>query len=560
MAWWSRCRLPLLALLLAVYLWRAYAAAGSMSATFDEIIYPPAGLYYWQTGDFSLNYENPPLAKLWMALPLLARGLRAQIPTLADRQNPQYEYQYGLQFFQARPAEKMQLLRMTRMMNAAAGALLALLAGFLALRMAGPDAGLGAVALITWCPNLLAYGSVATTEMPLTLFWLATVGCLALTAESGKRGWLIAGGICLGLALGSKSSALGLAATVPLLWGVAWLRGKSDVQEFSRMLLWVFGLAGIVLVGMYHVTGLSQWWQGLKFDLGMVFLGSKGHLTYWAGNLSPVGWWYFFPVVLLLKMPLALVLTVLLAVVGIVRRRRLAQHPLLVYLWVAVGVLLLTSAVSNYQTGIRLVLPLLPLLYVIGAVELRERWQAGIGGRWLVGVLLGWLAMSSLLIHPCYIGYFNELAGGTRGGMEKLIDCNCDWGQDLPALRDFLAERGNPSIILSYFGNDDPADYGIHYMDLAMRSRTKMQPSRADLANRDSVLLVVSATNRANVYYPENPGLFSWLETMEPLSIVGSSFYVYEISDSDLAKKNISELLGFQGRNEDAAHIKSALR
>ncbi len=58
---------------MAALMW--WAAVGE-SQTYDEGFHLVAGFSYWKTGDFRLNPENPPLAKLINALPLLFTSVR----------------------------------------------------------------------------------------------------------------------------------------------------------------------------------------------------------------------------------------------------------------------------------------------------------------------------------------------------------------------------------------------------------------------------------------------------------------------------------------------------
>ena len=47
--------------------------------------------------------------------------------------------------------------------------------------------------------------------------------------------------------------------------------------------------------------------------------------------------------------------------------------------------------------------------------------------------------------------------------MHLLGDSNIDWGQDLPALKAFMAENKIDTINLAYFGRVDPRIYGIRF-------------------------------------------------------------------------------------------------
>src|SRR5437867_5759763 len=57
--------------LIGIFCLQALLAIGRLSATSDEPIHLAAGYSYWQTRDFRMNPEHPPLAKLFATLPLL---------------------------------------------------------------------------------------------------------------------------------------------------------------------------------------------------------------------------------------------------------------------------------------------------------------------------------------------------------------------------------------------------------------------------------------------------------------------------------------------------------
>jgi hypothetical protein len=81
-------------------------------------------------------------------------------------------------------------------------------------------------------------------------------------------------------------------------------------------------------------------------------------------------------------------------------------------------------------------------------------------------VLLSWHAVESVRISPHYLAYVNQLAGGPSNGYKHLADSSLDWGQDLPALKQWLDRQGlqpqgAPRVYLSYFGTGRPEYYGI---------------------------------------------------------------------------------------------------
>ncbi len=80
-------------LLLLLFIGLALSAVEQKSPTIDETYHLVAGYSYWQWGDYRLNPEHPPLAKLLAALPLLLlstddsplvlRSARKRMPRIA---------------------------------------------------------------------------------------------------------------------------------------------------------------------------------------------------------------------------------------------------------------------------------------------------------------------------------------------------------------------------------------------------------------------------------------------------------------------------------------------
>jgi hypothetical protein len=87
----------------------------------------------------------------------------------------------------------------------------------------------------------------------------------------------------------------------------------------------------------------------------------------------------------------------------------------------------------------------------------------------IVGVftalLLAWSVGSSLWYTPHWMSYFNELAGGPRGGPAHLIDAQVDWGQDLLYLKKWLDAHPEASRVgLVYFGPINPTVAGLDFL------------------------------------------------------------------------------------------------
>lgn len=129
-------------------------------------------------------------------------------------------------------------------------------------------------------------------------------------------------------------------------------------------------------------------------------------------------------------------------------------------------------------------------------------------------------------VHPHYLAYFNELAGGPRSGYRILVDSNLDWGQDLPGLAAWMKKNAVPRIKLLYFGTADPDHYGI----ACDRLPGYQPPPPSTLVHevKPGDLVAVSATHLQGVYLePDLLPLVARFRAMRPLTTIGHSIFVY---------------------------------
>ena len=81
-------------------------------------------------------------------------------------------------------------------------------------------------------------------------------------------------------------------------------------------------------------------------------------------------------------------------------------------------------------------------------------------------------------VYPHELTYFNALGGGPRGGRYILSDSNLDWGQGLKGLA--RLQRSEPEyrdLTLYYFGDTDPAHYGVRGTCLRGERRRRPEPA-----------------------------------------------------------------------------------
>ena len=184
--------------------------------TYDEAVYISAGYAYWTTGDFRLNPEHPPLAKLLVALPLLLfHDLTAPLQSAAWKTSDQYAYAAEFIYKNRVPADT--ILFASRCVTIVVTLTFGLLVALWTKRRAGTLPALVALALFAFDPNILAHGRYATNDLYLAFFFfLAPV----LWNRALRRDSLLdygVAGIALGLACCTNVSGLLLVPIFALL-------------------------------------------------------------------------------------------------------------------------------------------------------------------------------------------------------------------------------------------------------------------------------------------------------------------------------------------------------
>jgi len=327
------------------------------------------------------------------------------------------------------------------------------------LRYFGPSVGVAALFLFSFVPTVLAHAGLATTDMALTAFLGAAFLTALMWIERPSVPAALLFGASTGLAVLSKFSSLvflpaGMAAA--LAWYLATERPQPRwlaAEAWRRLPTFALAVA----------AGALAIWAGYRFSFGKVDFAAlrlpapelysgiqevirhnrEGHPAYLLGRRAQTGFWYFFPVALAVKTPLAFLA---LAGAGAALAFRNGFRRLGIPLAFALAILA-ASMFSHIDIGLRHILPVYIALAVLGgcaAIELAKRNAAR---KWMPAVpaiLCLWLAASSLASHPDYIPYFNALAGGHPENI--LVDSDLDWGQDMKRLSARLREVGAPRV------------------------------------------------------------------------------------------------------------------
>jgi hypothetical protein len=301
-------------------------------------------------------------------------------------------------------------------------------------------------------------------------------------------------------------------------------------QDFQQWRPGAFS-RGILFMEEKHLLP-QAWLNGLLYTQQSAVLRK----TYLLGEFSMTGWWYYFPVTMLFKSPIALLLAAGAAValgIGLFARQRgvvREQAWTVACFAVPVGTYMLASMTSNLNLGIRHVLPVYPFGFVALGTAAAYGWRARPKlAKVVTTVLFTVLGIETLSAFPHYVAFFNVAAGGSRGGINLLGDSNLDWGQDLPLLAQWQQDHPNERLYFAYFGMADPKYYGVTYHNI--RGGFFLGPPFEP--PRPPGVVAVSATILQGIYLEDDVRrAYNDVRVhLKPIDVLGGTIYLYNSSD-----------------------------
>lgn len=413
--------------LLAIHAGLLAYSATTHSPTMNEPGHLVAGLSYWEFGRFEVYRVNPPLTRLIAALTVMAAEYEADWSAYHEDPGARPEFAMGSDFIAANGERSIWLFTIARWACIPISLIGGIFCFLWGRELYGTLAGLAA--LVLWCfsPNILAHAELITPDAAATAFGIGA-GYMFwrwLKVPTWQRTACAA--LLLGLAELSKMSWLFLFGLWPLLW-VFW-RLTSGEEHWSWMAWWKQGvqMAAILLGGLYLLnlgylfdgtfTQLKEFtfvsetlagpedageggnrfagtWLGevpvplpeqyvLGLDTQKRDFEHYGQPSYLAGEWKDGGWWYYYLYGCLVKVPHGTQVLFLLAVgVTILAPSLVPWRDELVLLSPAVCIFALVSAQIEFNHHFRYILPSLglltiflgkPIFYLTG--EFRREWS-----------------------------------------------------------------------------------------------------------------------------------------------------------------------------------------
>jgi len=519
--------------LLALYAAMSFGAAMQKGPSFDEAEQLAVGYDIWTHHDFRMEGANGDLIKRWATLPYLVTHPNPAT-TDNNYWRGAKAYRYGFEFFFQSGNSPDWLLLQARAMAVLLGVATGALVFWCARELFSPLGGLFALGLFTFSPHMLAFGAIVSTDMSACLTLLGSTWCIWRLLHRVTWPGLGASVVFLGLLGLAKPTVLvifpvtaililvKLAVGKPLDWRLGRPRlitsRKTQVGVFAGLVL-IHALVSWTMLWAHYdfryvasaepnnpaltfrtapvvdpidptATSLMNWAGRVHFlpegfieGIRALLASNDRRQAFMNGQWRIGGWTMFFPYTIFAKTSPALFLLIILGFAGwaLARKKhwvRNGHHPVaavppfyegIPYFTVTIAYLA-SAMLQDVDIGHRHILPIYPLMYILGGGAMALLWPlTKTLTRIMTVALLLWFAGESVVLFPDYLAYFSPLVGGPAQGYQHLIDSSLDWGMDLPGLRQWL-DKNNPGnttpVYLAYFGTDSPEQYALKYQAL----------------------------------------------------------------------------------------------
>lgn len=332
----------------------------------------------------------------------------------------------------------------------------------------------------------------------------------------------------------------------------------------TKIILSSFGtrpLADLV-IKMAGITVLRPLAEYLLGVLMVIQRASGGNTTYFLGEVSVNGWWYYFPTAYILKENLAFhilaLISLIVALKVIIKSKNKSLDNFFEWLRenfdltagiIFVIIYLTQSITSPLNIGLRHILPTFPFIYLLVSRRIMI-WTSNINYDFSILGFLGhlklayyrfikiiprflflfifvfWIFLSTLMTFPFYLSYYNELIGGTKNGYKYITDSNYDWGQDLKRLKFFTDNNKIDKIYIDYFGGGSLKYYFGEKVE-GWNAERGIPPSGSYFAVSATFLQGSIAKRAKGVEFDESKSYF-WLKDKKPIARAGTSIFIYK--------------------------------
>lgn len=536
--------------------------------TIDEPFHIAAGMEWLDKGQYTYELFHPPLARVMGALGLYLNGIRG----VDNMDSPWSEGNAILQSLGMYERN----LTLARIGILPFFIIASLVVALWSKNCARTATSLLATLLFTTLPPILAHSGLATLDMACTALVAAALFSLTLWLNKPTLLHSLSLGITVGLAILSKFSSIGFllvaGGLTVAIYSLDSLRSRTTgdalptiIERNSKLNFPTFRrrfFASVIALLLcfltiwagyrFSLTPLTRFENtphtrvdhsvetGLCYDITHFILeaipipptefrkgindfcirNKYGHLAYLMGDIKRQGWWYFFPILILLKTPLPFLILSAIGFFFISKNffANLGWLQLSVPAVATMGILAVGMS-AHVDNGLRQLLSVYPLLAIVagyGALKLMSlNTRFKLVGWGLITILFSWQLISSFAAHPDYLPYFNELV---RNHPEEIVvDSDLDWGQDLKRLALTLKNRRINELTIKYSGSTN--------LDLLnLSTRHELKPYQRE-TGWIAINIFCLKLGTAEAPYDQ----YSWLRKYQPVERVGKSIWLYYI-------------------------------
>ena len=487
------CLIP--AALCALMWGQLFFSSRQLSQTADEATHLYSGYRDLKCGDLTVSPEHPPLAKVIAAAPLLAMNFAVNCaPFKGD--NVQQAFA-GLDWLYSQNWPVALARARIAISFFAVG--LCLLVWIAARRMFGLTTAIVAGLLLVFEPNLLAYGSLIMTDVPVTCMLFFAVFGFYLWLRQRNVAFLLLTALAVGLTLLTKHSGV---VVIPILGALAVTDAmhQSTGQAGGHRHKWRLALLNLLAVLLICALAVGIVWAGygmrfaanpaaprlqeprvpaasaservlreleerhllpqayLEGFASAIALSDQSSVAFVAGKVYLHAPWFSTPFNFLIRTTAAMLAMILTAVfgAGIAFRQRPRE---LLFLLVPAAVYLAVCIHASSNVSVRYLLPMFPFLLIVVAfvcVELGRRVS------WIkcaLPCLIVLHAASSLHAYPNYLSYASDLWGGPAQAYK--YEPWLDLGQAYPAAKAYLEQHPARNCWLITGWQWDPGFYNL---------------------------------------------------------------------------------------------------
>ena len=229
--------------------------AWRVGPTYDEHFYIGAGYHYWESHDFSLNREHPPLLKLIAGWPLRHLSDVEASPHMDIVVNPTVDF-----FYQRNGDFLDRNLFVARLPFCLITVLLAWSVFRTGRFLFGPRAAFAGLLLFALNPNVLAHGRLASLDGGATAFLFFSVVSFVAALERPTAWRILGAGVLFGLAQLAKFTSLVLIPGFLLLTLVQMARRLSAKPAWNFARVSLVGLTVFSFGYFFEARSANEAW------------------------------------------------------------------------------------------------------------------------------------------------------------------------------------------------------------------------------------------------------------------------------------------------------------